>query len=65
MDDNDIIKQENIEQKPNKEIEYVQLETVKLPDYSYGNGNTTLDYKVAIRNKPTWFWTNPLLLIGM
>lgn len=57
------IEQQTVESKIKWPIEYVTMETVSVPDYSYGNGNEELDYNTALRNKPTII--NPLLFIWM
>ena len=43
---------ENIDVKDNKQVEFVTIDTVPEPDYSYGNENETLDYNLAMRNTP-------------
>ena len=53
--------QETLDTETNKNIDYISIETVPEPDYSYGNGNQTLDYNVAMRNKPNIY--NPLLFV--
>ena len=37
---------------PKTEIEYVTMETVPTPDYSYGVDAEPLNYEYAVRNKP-------------
>jgi hypothetical protein len=37
-------------------IQDVSQEQIQVPDYQYGNNQNTLDYKIALRNKPTNWW---------
>lgn len=52
-----------------EKIETIYPETIPVPDYNYGNSQNTLDYNIALRNKPnnsnnpkmwsftiTWTW---------
>lgn len=34
-------------------IETIYPETIEVPNYDYGNSQNTLDYNIALRNKPT------------
>lgn len=33
-------------------IETIYPETIESPNYDYGNSQSTLDYNIALRNKP-------------
>jgi len=39
--------------KWDEKIETIYPQTIDIPDYSYGRWDNTLDYNVALRNKPT------------
>ena len=37
-----------------EKIETIYPETLEVPTYDYGNSQNTLDYNIALRNKPSW-----------
>lgn len=37
-------------------IETIYPETLEMPSYDYWVHQNQLDYNVALRNKPTWWW---------
>lgn len=37
-------------------IQDVSQEQIQVPNYQYGNNQNTLDYNIALRNKPTNWW---------
>lgn len=41
--------------KVGEKIETIYPETIETPTYDYWNSQNTLDYNVALRNKPTWW----------
>jgi len=40
-----------------EKIETIYPETIELPNYQYWQSQNTLDYELALRNKPSW-WGN-------
>jgi len=57
---NDIIEPKTLESSWNikwtEKIETIYPETIEVPNYDYGNSQNTLDYNIALRNKPNWWW---------
>lgn len=43
----------------------LEPEILLVPEQRYGKSAEQLDYDIALRNKPTTQWANPLLFIGM
>lgn len=39
-----------------EKIETIYPEVIEIPTYDYGNSQNTLDYNIALRNKPTNWW---------
>lgn len=39
-----------------EKIETIYPETIELPNYQYWQSQNTLDYDLALRNKPSWWW---------
>ena len=39
--------------KGTEKIETIYPETINIPTYDYGNSQNTLDYNIALRNKPS------------
>ena len=41
--------------------ETITPEVIQTPNYDYWNSQNTLDYNIALRNKPTWWWSKTLI----
>jgi hypothetical protein len=44
-----------------EKIENIIPKTIKTPDYTYWKSQNTLDYNIAVRNKPTIWKTKTLI----
>lgn len=53
----------NKKEKGVEKIETITPEVIETPNYDYWYSQNTLDYDVALRNKPSWGWANVKTLI--